>query len=304
MGVRLFIGGQSGTVQGERDDLTGDRCFTAAHQPKNARGSFTDPQQVCALLDSGAFTDPPAHRLTPELALQRQLRWELRASQRWQCDWRAYGLVSYDRLIDEVWVNGERRKRRWTLKEADLAVRETIDAAAFLTSQRAQLAPRKLFLACQGVDAIQYEECIVEVLKYAVSDDVVGMGGWCILGRWKSWLPEFWATIHRILPRIAAAGIKHIHIFGVLWLVPLGGLLYLADRYGLSLSTDSSTPILACTRKDMKKAGIRVSFQANSGASFWRENCAYWRTTLANLRTSHLYQLPAQVKVCRQEMLF
>ena len=57
---------------------------------------------------------------------------------------------TYDRLIDEREVNGGRRKERWSVAEADLAVRQTVDAAAFLSERRVALAPRSLILGVQA----------------------------------------------------------------------------------------------------------------------------------------------------------
>jgi len=56
MGVRLFVGGHAGTVQGEREDLAGDRCYSARHQPQATvhRG----PRDVCALLDAARELNP------------------------------------------------------------------------------------------------------------------------------------------------------------------------------------------------------------------------------------------------------
>jgi hypothetical protein len=285
-GVKLVVGGQSWSVQGERDDLAGARCFTAAHAPQ-----FTNPAAT-VLLDSGAFTDSPAGRLTPDGALARQLAWERAAGERLEREWQAETLVSYDLLIDEVWTNGLRHKRRWSVREADGAVRETVAGAAYLASQRAALAPRRLMLSCQGVDAIQYAECAAAVLRYAVAGDVIGLGGWCILGRWQSWLPEFWATCYSVLPLIAHAGVDRVHILGVLWQPALGGLLWLADQHGISVSTDSSAPLLACTRGDLKKAGAR--------APYWRDNVEWWRKTLAELRSSAYYRQPPRPIAGRQ----
>lgn len=290
MGIRLFVGSHAYSIQGERDDLAGDRMLSSCHRPQAAVAPG------CGLLDSGAFSDPPEKRLAPAQALERQLAFERAASGRWGLNWQAHALVSYDRLIDEVWIAGERHKRRWSIREAELAVRETIEAAHYLASQRKQLAPRKLILACQGVDAFQYEECMIEVLKVAQPDDCIGLGGWCLLGRWKTWLPTFWATLYRVLPRIAGAGVKRVHIFGVLYLPALGGLLWLADKYGLNVSTDSSAPILSCTRGNLQKAGAR--------ASYWRDNVEHWRQTLLALRASIYYRKPPEMWVGRQENLF
>lgn len=292
-GVRLFIGGHASRVQGEILDLAGDRMFTAAHPPQVCP---LDTTQLIGLLDSGAFTDPPHKRLTPDAALDRQLKWEQRASKKFSGPFQASGLVSYDLLIDEVWTNAEKSKRRWSVKDAEQAVTVTIEAAAYLSSQREQVAPRRLILSCQGVDSVQYSECIDEVLKVTRSDDWIGLGGWCILGRQTRWMPTFWATLHRVLPKIAAANVRNVHIFGVLYLPALGGLLWLADRHGLTVSTDSTAPILSCTWKDKKKSGAR--------AYYWRDNVAWWIGTLATLRDSVHYRRPPLNETARQEALW
>lgn len=290
--VRLFVGGHCAYVQGEKQDLGGDRMFTAAHRAESLR--FSAP--ITGLLDSGAFTDKPEKRLTPEQALARQLRWEQDASRKWDMLFRAHGLVSYDLLIDETWIAGAKHKRRWSVDAAEQAVATTIEAARYLASQREQLSPRTLILSCQGVDAIQYEECLIEVLKVTQPEDWIGLGGWCILGRQTRWMPTFWQTIHRVLPRIARSGIQNIHIFGVLYQPALGGLVWLADQYGLSVSTDSTAPILACTWKGaekLKKSGAR--------RPYWRDNVAWWLDTLANLRSSVHYRMPPALAPARQE---
>jgi hypothetical protein len=281
-GVTLYVGGDPA-----RWPLEGRRCFTAAHRPRTR----LDATRVTALLDSGAFSDPQHRRLHPEAALVRQLAWERQATAFWHAKtpWCAQALVSYHRLIDEVWTSGPRglacHKQRWTVPAAEAAVIETIEAAWYLASQRARLAPRTLVLACQGVDAAQYRECVAEVLSVATPQDWIGLGGWCILGRSKrQWLPAFWQTLHVCLPMIAAAGVRHVHVFGVLWRPALGGLLWLADRHGLTASTDSSAPLLAATWPDPQKAGVR--------AATYRGNVAWWRLALASLRTSHFYREP------------
>ncbi len=291
----MFVGAQPGTIQGERESLQGNRMFTAARSPQKAE--FDDVSSVCAYLDSGAFSDPPQKRLSPEEALNRQLAFETKASRKWGADWKAQGLVSYDRLIDEVWSNGKRHKRRWSISEADRAVFETIEAANYLVSQRQKVSPRKLILSAQGVDAIQYKDCMQEILAIAQPEDIIGLGGWCILGRFKSWIPEFWRTIHATLPMIAANGNKNIHIFGVLYQPVLGNLLWLADQYDLSVSTDSSAPIksAACTTEaKRKKAGVRCK------SGYWKDNVDWWVRTLDGLRQSEYYQRPPSLQLVRQ----
>lgn len=294
--VRLYVGGHASRVQGEPQTLTGDRMFTAAHRPQVVQFRPGQVATIDGLLDSGAFSDAPEKRLTPETALARQLRWEGLASEKWGQPWQATGLVSYDLLIDEVWTAGERTKRRWSVADAERAVRVTVDAAAYLASQREVLAPRTLILSCQGVDSVQYSDCVDEVLKVATPTDWIGLGGWCILGRWVSWLPTFWATLTAALPRIARAGVTHVHIFGVLYLRAMGGLLWLADQYGLTVSTDSTAPILNCTWADQKKSGARMPW--------WRCNVCWWRWTLANLRESQWYRPTDDTASFRQMDMF
>src|SRR5262249_10197144 len=213
--MRLFVGGQAWSVQGEPDDLGGDRCWTAARRFQ-FRG---DLASVRCLLDSGAFSDPPERRPTPEQALERQLAWEQRAAG--ESDWRAEAVVSLARLIGGTWSDGKRQKRRWTLEAAESAVRETVEAAHFLASQRDRLAPRKLVLACQGVDAAQYADCAAGVLEVAQPGDWLGLGGWCLLGRAKRLLPEFERMIMAGLPVAAGPGVPHGPPFRVLSPSPL-----------------------------------------------------------------------------------
>lgn len=293
--VLLYCGGDAQNVQRRRCNLTGRRCFSGAYGPKS-RFTPAEAAAVVGLLDSGAFSDPPARRLDPAAALGRQLRWEREASRFWGAPWQAAALVSYDLLIDEKWTGASRRKERWSVAEADRAVRVTVEAAAYLASQRERLAPRRLVLACQGVDAIQYAECAAGVLAHADPADWVGLGGWCILGRWRTWIPTFWAAARRVLPAVASAGVRRVHIFGVLYQPALGGLLWLCDRHGLTLSTDSSGPILQPTWKDRVKAGAY--------APTWEENVAAWRQRLGALRDSRHYREPPAGKAHRQPCLF
>lgn len=261
--------------------------FNGQYGP-NARFLPEEVPLIDGWCDSGAFNDPPENRLTPETALARQLRWEEKARVKWGCDYRHTAVVSYDLLIDEKWVGGKKRKERWSVAEADEAVRVTVDAAAYLSAQRDRLAPRRLVLACQGVDAGQYAECAAGVLAHCRPGDVFGLGGWCILGLFRSWLPTFWEAMRRVLPMVANAGLDRVHIFGVMWQVPLGGLLWLADQYGLAVSTDSKKAAMDCTWKDLKRSGAREPT--------WEKNCEWWTRELAGLRESPFYQEPPQAK--------
>jgi hypothetical protein len=147
--VEFYVGGDLA-----RWPLEGRRCFTAAHRPRTR----LDAARVTALLDSGAFSDPPARRLDSERALERQLAWERRATELWRASapWLAEALVSYDRLTDDVWTAGpvglSRHKRRWDVAEG--AVHETVEAARYLAALRGgphhrepPRSPRQLQLA-------------------------------------------------------------------------------------------------------------------------------------------------------------
>lgn len=278
--VRLYLGGHAGTIRGEPVDLGGNRCFTPVHAPP----PHANPCGLAYLLDSGAFSDPPDARLTPQAALERQLAWEDWAARVWGARVAAEALVSYDRLIDEVWVDGVRAKRRWREAEAWAAVEETVRAAEYLASQRRALAPRALVLSLQGVTAEQYLACAEAVLAVAQPGDWIGLGGWCILGRCHSWLPEWFRTIRLVLPRVAHRGIRRVHVFGVLYLPALGPLVWLADQLGLTVSTDSTAPLLAAAGQNLTKGGAR--------RPYWRDNVRWWVETLANLRQTAYYRPP------------
>lgn len=237
------------------------------------------------LYDSCAFTDVLTQsRITPELALERQLVTLDQLPQMLRLL-----LVSYDLLIDEKHVNGTRIKQRWSVKEGEEAVKATVDAAKYLDSQRYRLDGYELVMSCQGVDAGQYQRCVAKVLEFCQPNDVLGLGGWCILGRQKSYLPTFWEAMRRSLPLIAEAGLKKVHIFGVTWYKPTQGfipplpvLLHECDRLGLTLSTDGTSPIGNALWKNWKRAGATFPY--------WRHNLAWVKTEMATLRDSEFYR--------------
>lgn len=186
----------------------------------------------------------------------------------------------------------EEMKQRWSVGEAEAAVRVTVDAAEYLSRRRRDLKPRKLVLACQGVDDVQYVECVQAVLSYAEPDDTIGLGGWCILGWFRTWIPMFWQTARKVIPLIAAAGIASVHIFGVLFRPVLGGLLWLCDQHGIRLSTDSSAPLLATCFPDQNRSGAL--------APLWEDNVRLWKEALGDLPRSEYYREPPDPRISRQ----
>jgi hypothetical protein len=284
--IRLYIGGLAAKVRGVPVDQTGYRCYTAAWSPRKIGKVDIDPNEVIALLDSGAFTDiRDDARLTPEQSLERQLQWERDFSEMCGASWKAEMLASYDRLIDEKLVAGERKKIRWSVREGESAVVETIEAARYLASRRRDLWPRSLVLACQGVDDIQYAACVAEVLRFADPDDTIGLGGWCILGRRQRLLPVFKRTVEAVAPMIAQAGLSAVHIFGVLWEPALAYLLAVADEHQLRVSTDSSKPVISVTWANSRKAGVRSEeLTANANVAWWIDHLARLRETAGYAR--------------------
>lgn len=275
-GVVLFVGGSR--TYGVRTD----RCHSAVTPPRAG-----DKPVGRTLLDSGAFSDKPQDRLSFPGALERELEWEAHAQRMWDDpQFRLDIVASYDYLlIDEEWEAGARRKKRWPKEKGWEAVKVSIDAAAYLASRRKELKPRHLLYGCQGVTAEQYIRCAEGILAVARSDDWFGFGGRCILGRQKSLLPEHYETAIAIVPKVASAGLKHIHIFGVLYEPAIAPLAWLCHQHGLTLSTDSAAPVLAATRSDPKRAGMRAPDLPG--------NVLWWRTHLANIRQSRWYKDPA-----------
>lgn len=198
----------------------------------------TVPAGTQVLQDSGAFSDGPGQRLTLEQALARQIA----HAERYGYASRVTHRASYDVLIDEVWTDGNRSKRRWSVRDADSAVRETVAAARYLAEQPRET---KLVLSAQGVDAAQYLECVQEVAPLLESGDVLGLGGWCIIGKLPSvMMPVFRETIRRVIPWAGKQGIKQVHIWGVLYAPALGELLWLCDQHDIKVSTDSAGPVV------------------------------------------------------------
>lgn len=257
-------------------------------------GAFTmNLAESILLYDSCAFTDVLTNsRVSPAQSLERQLS-TLSCIPTAQETW----IVSYDRLIDEKYIGGERIKERWSVKDGEIAVNQTVEAAKYLNSQRNRLNQFRLVQSCQGVDADQYLNCVEQVLHFCKSSDVLGLGGWCILGKQKRWLPVFWKTISKVIPLLSISGIKKVHVFGCTWYKPVQGfnyppipaLLWVCDQYGIDLSIDGRSPIgSALWKNTWKKSGAKFPY--------WRHNLAWVKTELACLRDSEFYQPPPDFK--------
>lgn len=197
--------------------------------------SVNVPQDTVVLQDSGAFSDGPGERLSFQEALDRQIEHSERYG--YSVSHRA----SYDLLIDEMWVDGRRKKRRWSESDAERAVDETIRAARFMKESYDGPA----VLSVQGVTPSQYVVCAKEIVPMIEDGDVLGLGGWCISGKYPAQMrAPFNLTMNRLIPYVANAGVIRVHIWGVMDSRFLGPLLFLCDQWGVQLSTDSSGPQL------------------------------------------------------------
>jgi hypothetical protein len=188
------------------------------------------------LLDSGAFQDiSDEQRLTPEGALERQLRFEGRVG------FRSSYLVSYDRIVDErITVDGQRRKKRVGSQTAQKYVDETIDAAQYLSEQRKALRPRRLVLSNQGVTSPQYVGCVKEVVRFAEKGDVIGLGGFCIIGQVPRLIAGYFRVLQQVLPVLERHHIRRLHLFGVGTFRVLIKTQALCHKYGIEPSYDTS----------------------------------------------------------------
>lgn len=215
------------------------------------------PPENSVIQDSGAFSDSWDQRLSFGAALERQIAHARKFGYHQQISHRA----TYDLLIDEVWSDGNRHKRRWSVAAAEAALNETIAAAAWLNQHRNGQA---LILSAQGVDAAQYLRCVQRLFPLFRDGDVLGLGGWCIIGKMpRQMMPVFEETVRAIIPFVAREGIQRVHVWGVIYPPALAALFAAASEHGIAVSTDS--------------AGVSLNpVYGEWGYGLWRDN-AYVR---------------------------
>lgn len=216
---------------------------------KKSQNRVNVPAGTLVIQDSGAFCDASiavrgdAHNKQVRLSFQEALmRQESHAEKFGYAD-QIEARASYDLLIDEMWFEDEstglltRKKARWSEVDAERAVDETVAAAKFLHHHRNGIA---CIQSAQGVNARQYLRCVERILPYMQDGDMLGLGGWCILGKVPSLVPSFWQTMQLVIPFLAAEGIKRVHIWGCIYAPAIGNLLYLCDQYGIKASADTA----------------------------------------------------------------
>jgi len=215
------------------ETLTDKLCLNPKYRVTLNRPS----EQVNILLDSGAFQDiKQEQRLTFHEALDRQLEYEK------QVGFVSKFLVSYDRIVDESpTVQGKRLKRRVSKGKSERYVEETINAAKFLSDSRRELKPRRLILSNQGVTPDQYIDCVKEVLRISEPDDVIGLGGFCIIGQVPKFTDDYFQVLKKVLPLAKRNGIRRVHMFGVGVFKVLVKTHVMCQKYGIVPSYDTSS---------------------------------------------------------------
>lgn len=216
------------------------------------------PPDTAVIQDSGAFSDGGKSRLPFVLAALRQIRHA-----------RKYGyasqvshVASYDSLIKGKWqgvIRASEDNRMET--RAEQAISETVAAARWLADHRFWWPGIGLVLSAQGYTPMQYQYCVKAILPLLNTErDILGLGGWVGIGvRPKQLMPPFINTIQLIFPDIARAGVRQVHIWGVIYPHALAHLASLCNEYGVQLSTDSIGP------------QVRVAF-GEWGYGDWRDN--------------------------------
>lgn len=194
------------------------------------------PEVKLIIQDSGAFSDKV--RVTFAEAWERQNR----HAEKYQYAHLIEARATYDWLIDEVWqADGLRYKQRWSEQDAELAVDETVTAAQFATDNRA--SGERLVISAQGVTAVQYLRCLERLMPYFRDGDILGLGGWCVIGKFPAqMMPVFSDTLQRVMPFASREGIRRVHIWGVIYPPALGLLYWHAQQHGIVISTDSAGP--------------------------------------------------------------
>lgn len=242
--VRLYCGTCEDDWNGLPVDVGPFACVSPVYGKSLATKSTNyvrlSPKTIAVIQDSGAFCDGgPEQRLSLEAALRRQIE----HAERFDYANRVTHRASYDLLIDEKWdERGIRDKRRWSEEDAWEACITTIKAARYLAAHRENL---HCIFSAQGVTAQQYLACVQGILPYLQDGDMLGLGGFCILGRFpRHTMPVFREIIHTIIPFLGHEGIRQVHIWGCLYAPALGELLWLCDQHRILLSTDSVYPSL------------------------------------------------------------
>jgi hypothetical protein len=264
--MKLFVGPAD-----SREPIHGPCCTSAARMGY----PVSRPSEV--LLDSGAFSETQEARLTFEEALARQFRWEKGARRKFGRDFCVDHFVAYDALMPSFLKDGDPEVKRI---EGEKRLAMTQAAAEYFDSRRARIEPRTLVLPIQGYSVDSYVSCCKTVLDAARPGDWLGLGGWCRIGQERLRWRDFRKVVAEVTWRTKRAGLRHIHLFGVLWLSALATFQWYCDEHGLSCSTDSTLPANAFWRYT----------QAAPASLAVAERIEWWRARVADLRDHEDYR--------------
>lgn len=191
-------------------------------------------------IDSGAFQELK-NRKPLGIALKRQIlfkrRLDLSNVKRCVC-------FTYDQMkgVDEQIINGRKVKLRGTMGSAQPAIDATLHAARYWNANRDAINGPIGFV-CQGINPDQYiNDCALPMLELFKDADVFGFGGFCIIGRVPSLKPVFVETFSRMMEILYRKGIEYAHIMGVCVADMIGFATLEAVKWGIKVSTDSSSP--------------------------------------------------------------
>jgi hypothetical protein len=201
------------------------------------------PDGTGVLQDSGAYAETfGTRRLSFEDALQRQ---ERHAEMYHYADKIVYR-ASYDLLVDHRFsrVPGSSRRKIQRIPESSgrVAVERTVQAAQFLNQHRNGY---NLALNVQGATPGQYLQCVEQVVPLLRDSDILGLGGWCVLGRLPSMMGDFLQVLAAIMPVLAREKVQRVHLYGCIYTPAIAALLAMCDAYALSMSLDSAFPSFA-----------------------------------------------------------
>ncbi len=206
------------------------------------------PDGVQVLQDSGAFGEPMsagrAARLSFADALKRQQAHAARYDYAHKIAYQAsYDLLVDHRLSEAAYLSGAFRRSILRCAESDgeEAVEVTIRAARFLDQHRHHDG-YPLALNVQGVTPEQYLRCVQAVVPLLRGGDMLGLGGWCVLGRLPRMMGDFLQTLALVMPFLARESVSRVHLYGCIYTPALAAALAMCDQYGIMLSNDSAFP--------------------------------------------------------------
>lgn len=195
------------------------------------------------MIDSGAFQERDMlNRVSPLEAISRQTGLMSRLMYQRRTVVPQFKLVIYDKLVgvDEAIIDGKRVKKRGTDETAQSAVEETLQSGKCYAQNRHLLNSASIVFSSQGVSTEQYYGCAKQLISLMREGDIFAFGGFCILGRKSSLLPQFKETVRAVLPLLKQHGVRRAHLLGVGVHTGLEFAYAEAARYGVAMSTDGS----------------------------------------------------------------